>query len=723
MPHGSAIAQSCHCEHARVMPRLTTLLLNTTIARLDLVFASFCKGQWLPAVMRAALQGFTKPRLLSQVSNSPPTEEEASSALAALPDADTEARRAREAIAGARLMLERMHAGRPSLAGGKPWGLSRSHSVSILLRSCACAPTWPVTSPHVSDVMSFPGAAASSSVSAPAQVEEVATGTDTSAFYRVCLDAGTKRDIGLGPCRIPERWKGGFTYLLVAPRSTKPAAAPDAAESRSLALLECPAVPEDMAEPEATALRAIRSLFGEAGDAAAFSLQAMELALVEHREALPSPSRTAAAAAAGSKAGQPHAAVRVAVPRLCAPVAGAAAAAESSAAGAGDDPRAVPCGPFGRSFQGNEHVMVVDLDALVRAGAIDGGWGARAGSIRAVEELRRRLQEARTPSAGGSGPGSAGVEPKRGRPRGRALQALQCAEMVGEAALLALLPPAATAVAAAETPRAVAASMEDDPASGTAKTLPPVLLRVPVAVAKAMTDEQRAEPVWWRQDAVVASCKADSGSVAPVRAEDPTLAGLPAQKWASASLRRILHGWQGRAEPSFPQRRQRRVRLYHGTGPGLALRVLREGFRRPTCKLNPACLAALEATQAGGAEPPLVIPRGCDCQMMGFAVYMARRRKAFTYAARRAEPDAGGSVGAVIECDVDMGRVRQACRVPCPCGCSKPFCDHFGTWYSRHGYDTAFVDDNSRPATTTAEWAVADPARVTPVAIILFQTA
>jgi hypothetical protein len=692
------------------------------------------------------------------VSNSPPTAQEAAAATAAVADFASAAASAAQALQSVKSMKQRQERGRPALAGAKPWGVSRSHRVSVLLRSGVSAPTWPPQSESSSPVASAPA-------SATTRVKEVDTGTDTSAYYKVCLDAEGEGSVGLGPSRIPERWRGGFTYLLVAPQTaplvqagaaaTASAPASDAAVAASkLALLECQARAEDMAEPEATALRGIRELFGEWVDEAELTQAALDRAIIEHREILKAD-------------GEAIASVRAATPRYPplpppAELPAVAATAGSSAGGsasssavsaaasdAGSEACPLPTGPFGRSFEAGSHLFVIDLDVLVRCGAIGGGWGVAGGTVEAVRRLQLQGKTEAAPNdETAAEPGSAAAKRGRGGNPGSKPASVRV-ELVGEGAMLSLLPPAATAISAAAVPRAVAASTEDDPSSGAAGDMPATILRVPVSVVRSMSTEQLAAPRWWRDTSLAEACAAACGSHPSHPAPAPAPSGT-SHGWAAPSLRSLLRAWQGVSEPCFPQRRERRIRLFHGTGPGLAARVLREGFRRPTCKLNPACLKALEQARTGAsgsavaaaaspkqddadAEPalftadealPLTIPHGCDCQMMGFAVYLARKRKAFSYASRRAEPDEqGSSTGAVIECEVDLGRCRHAQRVPCACGCKKPYCDHFGTWYSQQGCDSVFVDDHSRPATSTAEWAVADPARVHPVAIILFQTA
>lgn len=109
-------------------------------------------------------------------------------------------------------------------------------------------------------------------------------------------------------------------------------------------------------------------------------------------------------------------------------------------------------------------------------------------------------------------------------------------------------------------------------------------------------------------------------------------------------------------------------------------------------------------------------------------MYLGGPAKARHYAVRRAVDDPR-KLGAIVAVAADLGFVKVATPDPCPCGrCASRtpdgagmrFVDHFGFWYSRCGYDTLYVRDGSLPATTTREWAVADPwrCRVVGVAIV-----
>lgn len=75
--------------------------------------------------------------------------------------------------------------------------------------------------------------------------------------------------------------------------------------------------------------------------------------------------------------------------------------------------------------------------------------------------------------------------------------------------------------------------------------------------------------------------------------------------------------------------------------------------------------------------------------------------------------------GALIEVVTDLGHCKVAQRVPDPQGIRGSFTksvgnflDHNGTWYAWEGYDSLYLRDNSKPASTTAEWCVVDPQRI-----------
>lgn len=139
------------------------------------------------------------------------------------------------------------------------------------------------------------------------------------------------------------------------------------------------------------------------------------------------------------------------------------------------------------------------------------------------------------------------------------------------------------------------------------------------------------------------------------------------------------------------------VTLYHGTSTGLAAMIAAEGgrLRRPLCRrIAHKCSLGL-----------------CDCQMEGFGLYLADAGKARQYALRRANVDPSRA-GALLAVTVHLGVLAVASPAPCPCGCGRPYLDHHGAWYAARGCDTLYVRDGSWPATHTAEWAVADPARL-----------
>ena len=100
--------------------------------------------------------------------------------------------------------------------------------------------------------------------------------------------------------------------------------------------------------------------------------------------------------------------------------------------------------------------------------------------------------------------------------------------------------------------------------------------------------------------------------------------------------------------------------------------------------------------------------------MMGFGVYFAERRKALEFSLKKAHrlPWKTSPCGALIVCQVDLGHMKTARRLPCPHGCGKNYVDHPGAWYNHEGFDSIFVPDNSLPACLEKEWCVADPARI-----------
>jgi hypothetical protein len=153
---------------------------------------------------------------------------------------------------------------------------------------------------------------------------------------------------------------------------------------------------------------------------------------------------------------------------------------------------------------------------------------------------------------------------------------------------------------------------------------------------------------------------------------------------------RLAPCWRSWCPYLFPARRGvHRVLLCHGTSIGLARLLARDGFRRPVCRLKANCKTG-----------------HCECQMEGFGVYFAERTKADGFAIRRAE-----RVGCRLDVLVDLGCMKVATPDPCPCGCGKLYVDHYGAFYSRDGFDSLYVRDDSLPATRFMEWCVPDPGR------------
>ncbi len=722
-------------------------------------------------------QGELKPRTLAQLSNSPPTREEAEALLSALAreGAAAEVRMGplAEAAASRRAMAERIASGRPAMAAGKPWGTSREHVAMVLLRSWAADEAAPAAAPPsggAADPAAGPGAATGEQGSgrspddtATSGVTEVASGADTSAFYRVCLSEATgggaapppgeeaSWPFGMGPSRLPEKWRGVHSFLLQhraaegSPGKLYPAMAT--------------AAPIDGAEPEATAARAVRQfLGGEArGDelAAGVTAEAIAAAVVEHRELV-------------GRLGTPAFEARQAVPvRQASPD---ALVAIASAGAVADVKR--PVAPFGRAFGGATHFFVVDIDALVRSGAVAEGWGRRPfGGIAALDRMRSAVSaQGRGAEAlaacGADSDGGAEAPGSRKRPRdsggssdgpGRQPARSSAAATGVFDGSLALVPEGCvrsalprSAVSHPFPPRSILAADEEEAAAVTAA--------VPAAVAVISRRQARGlNPGDWPSLLQAGSGPPSPSAHANAAGSDPARGpgggadapdseaehdGRPvfaadSRPADAASYRGVpflpilghaLAAWRGSATTVVLPRSGSTVRLFHGTAPSLALAVLAGGFKRPACRFNPPCKRAAQvAAEAGAAGKALAVPRGCECQMMGFGVYLARRAKAFSYAARRAEPlpsgaAGGGNVGAVIECEVDLGCTHHAIAETCACGCGRVFSDHHGIWYSRRGCDSVFLDDGSMPATATAEWAVADPARVRPVSVVLFRT-
>jgi hypothetical protein len=102
--------------------------------------------------------------------------------------------------------------------------------------------------------------------------------------------------------------------------------------------------------------------------------------------------------------------------------------------------------------------------------------------------------------------------------------------------------------------------------------------------------------------------------------------------------------------------------------------------------------------------------------MLGFGVYFGDKSKAVHFATRRAVFDTktGKHVAAIVRVKVDLGLVKVASG-PCPCGrkggCSAPFVDHWGDYYSQQGFDSLYIRAGSSGAANQREWAVSDPKR------------
>lgn len=146
-----------------------------------------------------------------------------------------------------------------------------------------------------------------------------------------------------------------------------------------------------------------------------------------------------------------------------------------------------------------------------------------------------------------------------------------------------------------------------------------------------------------------------------------------------------------------PRRGSNVVTLFHGTTPERVDDLKRLGFLRPKCRNLERCKR-----------------NDCQCQMLGFGVYLAERPKAMEFALKRAVFDAtrGAAVGALLEVEADLGHMKTARPDPCPHGCRKAYVDHVTAWNLWEGYDTLFVDDHSKPAADVKEWCVADPTRL-----------
>jgi len=151
----------------------------------------------------------------------------------------------------------------------------------------------------------------------------------------------------------------------------------------------------------------------------------------------------------------------------------------------------------------------------------------------------------------------------------------------------------------------------------------------------------------------------------------------------------------------FPRRfnHEHSVILYHGTSLSMAKSIQENGFFRARCRMAEACLED-----------------SCSCNMLGFGVYFGDKSKALHFATRRAVFDTktGKHVAAIVRVKVDLGLVKVASG-PCPCGrkggCSAPFVDHWGDYYSQQGFDSLYIRAGSSGAANQREWAVSDPKR------------
>jgi len=148
--------------------------------------------------------------------------------------------------------------------------------------------------------------------------------------------------------------------------------------------------------------------------------------------------------------------------------------------------------------------------------------------------------------------------------------------------------------------------------------------------------------------------------------------------------------------------------MYHGTYAAVAPTLESEGFHRPACRRQELCRAS------HGVK--------CHCNMLALGVYFGAPGKARKFASQRGVYDAavGGSVGACLAAAVDVGALRTATVAPpCPCGCGRSYVDHTGRYHDMEGCDTFYCRINSLPATRKPEWAVADPARIAVVRVVL----
>lgn len=106
----------------------------------------------------------------------------------------------------------------------------------------------------------------------------------------------------------------------------------------------------------------------------------------------------------------------------------------------------------------------------------------------------------------------------------------------------------------------------------------------------------------------------------------------------------------------------------------------------------------------GGITPADVLALKDACAAAG-AVYVDLRAGA----------GGGGPLGAVLLCDVRLGRCKAqlGCRdVAYPALKDTEFTDHTGRWHAWEGFDSVHLLDGSMPVARKAEWCVSDPGRV-----------
>lgn len=150
---------------------------------------------------------------------------------------------------------------------------------------------------------------------------------------------------------------------------------------------------------------------------------------------------------------------------------------------------------------------------------------------------------------------------------------------------------------------------------------------------------------------------------------------------------------------------KRKLILYHGTTVEAATAILKEGVLKPS--VHTGCTGCKR--------------RPCTCgPMLGPGVYLALEDKASSNAGRAAGAagavENGLCVGAVLECEVDLG----ACKVAhfeslCPCGCRLlGGVDHNGRWFTMESFDSIYLRGGGRAA-KRPEWCVREPQRVKPL--------